>query len=129
MDRGGAAAFLAVPLKQLRIEDLRLLIGQSVGLKYLVPIEFAVMFGWWSYQAAFVYDPGGWWKPWHTYSIGTCVVQWAVALLLLIKRAVLEAGELAGDEGFGWPINFTWKVKKGKRLRLKGAVSIEAAEN
>jgi hypothetical protein len=29
---------LAVPLKQLRIEDLRLLIGQSVGLKYLVPM-------------------------------------------------------------------------------------------
>lgn len=29
---------LAVPLKQLRIEDLRLLIGQSVGLKYLVPV-------------------------------------------------------------------------------------------
>jgi hypothetical protein len=29
---------LAVPLRQLRIEDLRLLIGQSVGLKYLVPM-------------------------------------------------------------------------------------------
>jgi hypothetical protein len=27
-----------IPLKQLRIEDLRLLIGQGVGLQYLVPI-------------------------------------------------------------------------------------------
>jgi hypothetical protein len=28
----------AVPLKQLRIEDLRLLIGQSIGLEFLVPM-------------------------------------------------------------------------------------------
>jgi hypothetical protein len=27
-----------VPVEQLRIEDLRLLIGQSIGLEYLVPI-------------------------------------------------------------------------------------------
>ena len=32
-------------------------------LKYLVPVEFAVMFGWWMYQAATVYDPDGWWNP------------------------------------------------------------------
>jgi hypothetical protein len=28
----------AVPLKQLRIEDIRLLIGQSLGLEFLVPM-------------------------------------------------------------------------------------------
>lgn len=28
----------ALPLKQLRIEDLRLLIGQSIGLEFLVPM-------------------------------------------------------------------------------------------
>jgi NSS family neurotransmitter:Na+ symporter len=56
----------------------------SLVLKYLVPLEFAVMFGWWVYQAAFVYDPDGWWHPLHKYSIGTCVVQWTVALALLI---------------------------------------------
>jgi hypothetical protein len=28
----------AIPLKQLRLEDLRLLIGQAVGLPYLVPL-------------------------------------------------------------------------------------------
>ena len=53
-------------------------------LKYLVPAEFAVMFGWWVYQSVAVYDPAGWWNPLHTYSIGTCVAQWAVALALLI---------------------------------------------
>lgn len=53
-------------------------------LKYLIPVEFAVMFGWWLYQAAAVYDPAGWWNPLHTFSIGTCVVQWAAALALLL---------------------------------------------
>ena len=52
-------------------------------LKYLVPVEFAVMFGWWIYQAATVYDPDGWWNPLRVYSVGTCVVQWGVALAVL----------------------------------------------
>jgi NSS family neurotransmitter:Na+ symporter len=53
-------------------------------LKYLIPAQFAVMFGWWMYQAATVYDPEGWWNPVHTFSVGTCVAQWGVALLLLM---------------------------------------------
>lgn len=56
----------------------------EIVLKYLIPIQFVVMFGWWMYQAATVYDPEGWWNPLHTYSVGTCVAQWGVALLLLV---------------------------------------------
>ena len=52
-------------------------------LKYLVPVEFAAMFGWWMYQAAAVYDPDGWWNPLRVYSVGTCVAQWGVALAVL----------------------------------------------
>ena len=52
-------------------------------LKYLVPAEFVVMFGWWMYQAVTVYDPDGWWNPIRTFSVGTCVLQWGVALVLL----------------------------------------------
>ena len=52
-------------------------------LKYLVPAEFAVMFGWWMYQAATVYDPIGWWNPVRVYSVGTCLLQWGVALTVL----------------------------------------------
>ena len=29
-------------------------------LKYLVPVEFVIMFGWWMYQAVTVYDPSAW---------------------------------------------------------------------
>ena len=52
-------------------------------LKWLVPIEFAVMFGWWMHQAVTVYDPDGWWNPLRVYSVGTCVVQWGIALAML----------------------------------------------
>ena len=52
-------------------------------LKYLIPAEFVVMFGWWMYQAATVYDPEGWWNPVRTYSVGTCLLQWGLALTLL----------------------------------------------
>ena len=52
-------------------------------LKWLIPVEFAVMFGWWMHQAAMVYDPEGWWNPLRVYSVGTCVVQWGIALAML----------------------------------------------
>ena len=52
-------------------------------LKYLVPVEFVVMFSWWMYQAVTVYDPDGWWNPIRTYSVGTCLLQWGVALTLM----------------------------------------------
>lgn len=65
-------------------------------LKYLIPAQFVVMFGWWMYTAATVYDAAGWWNPdpiAHTFSVGTCVVQWSVALLLLIfyNRRIADA--------------------------------------
>jgi len=53
-------------------------------ITYLVPLEFVLMFGWWMYQAIAVYDPEGWWNPIHVYSVGTCVAQWAAALVLLL---------------------------------------------
>ena len=56
-------------------------------LKYGIPAQFVVMFGWWMYTAATVYDPAGWWNPDpfnHTFSVGTCIVQWGVALALLM---------------------------------------------
>jgi neurotransmitter:Na+ symporter, NSS family len=62
-------------------------------LRYLVPLLFAVMFGWWMYQAAAVYDPEGWWNPLHIHSVGTCIVQWGalLAVLLFLNRRLAEA--------------------------------------
>lgn len=60
---------------------------------YLVPVEFVLMFSWWLYQAATVYDPEGWWNPLHVYSVGTCLLQWGIALglLLLLNRRIADA--------------------------------------
>lgn len=67
-------------------------------LKYLVPVEFAAMFGWWMYQAATVYDPDGWWNPLRVYSVGTCVAQWGVALAVLgvFNRRLAVRATLSG---------------------------------
>ena len=48
-----------------------------------IPVQFAVMFGWWMYQAVVVYDPEAWWNPIRIYSVGTCVLQWGVVLVVL----------------------------------------------
>ena len=58
--------------------------GYEWVLSYLVPIEFAVMFGWWVYQAVVVIDPAGWWSPLRPFSLGTCLLQWGLALGLLV---------------------------------------------
>ena len=60
-------------------------VGRIYGwvLKYLVPAEFVAMFGWWMYQSVAVYDAAGWWNPLRVYSLGTCLLQWGAALLLL----------------------------------------------
>ena len=72
---------------------IRLGRGYDLVLRYLVPVEFTVMFGWWIYQAVAVIDPGGWWSPVRTYSLGTCLMQWTVALglLLLFNQRITAA--------------------------------------
>ena len=64
--------------------DLNLGRGYEWVLTYLIPVEFAVMFGWWVYRAVTELDPDGWWSPLGTASLGTCLVQWGIALALLI---------------------------------------------
>jgi len=75
----------------------------EVTLKYVIPTLFVLMFGWWMYQAASVYDPDGWWNPDpinHTFSVGTCVVQWgaALALLMAFNRRLAETSTAAPVE-------------------------------
>ena len=53
-------------------------------LTYVVPVEFVLMFGWWVYQSVIVLDPSEWWNPVRTYSLGTCLLQWGIALALLV---------------------------------------------
>jgi NSS family neurotransmitter:Na+ symporter len=63
--------------------DLNLGYGYEFVLKYVVPAELIVMLVWWLRQAVGD-DPAGWWNPSHINGIGTCILQWGVAVVLLL---------------------------------------------
>lgn len=63
---------------------LRALWLYDIAIRVLVPVQFALMFSWWMYQAVVVYEPETWWNPTHIYSVGTCIAQWGVVLLVMI---------------------------------------------
>ena len=50
----------------------------------LLPLEFAVLLGWWLFRSITSFDPAGWWNPFHTFSAGTCLMQWGVLCLVLL---------------------------------------------
>ena len=52
----------------------------TILMKYVIPIEFVILLGWWFYQAITIYDPDGWWNPRHTFSVGTCILQWGIVI-------------------------------------------------
>lgn len=51
--------------------------------KYVIPIEAIVMLMWWLYQSI-QWNPSSWWQPFRQYSMGTCLVQWAGLILILL---------------------------------------------
>ena len=51
---------------------------------FLIPLEFVVLIVWWSWQAVTAYDPEGWWNPFRTFSLGTCIFQWLLAIVILV---------------------------------------------
>jgi len=66
-------------------------------IKVVIPVEFAAMIIWWFTRAITTFDPDSWYHPFHTFSIGTCVLQWGVliGLLLIFNRAIRR--RLFGD--------------------------------
>ncbi|MBN2091149.1 sodium-dependent transporter [candidate division KSB1 bacterium] len=51
-------------------------------MKYILPIEFFALMSWWFYQA--IGWQTEWWNPFKGLSIGTCLFQWGIIILLLI---------------------------------------------
>ncbi len=56
----------------------------SIIIKWLIPVEFAVVIGWWFWRSATEYDPDAIWNPFHTYNIGTTVAQWFIVIIIFI---------------------------------------------
>ena len=65
----------------------------NIIMTYLIPIEFIILLGWWFWQAVAIYDPEGWWNPFRTFSLGTCLFQWAVviAVFLIFNNRIYNA--------------------------------------
>lgn len=51
-------------------------------MKYILPIEFIALICWWFYQA--IGWQTEWWNPFKSLSIGTCLFQWGLIIVLLL---------------------------------------------
>ena len=51
------------------------------ALRYVIPAEVAVLVVWWFWQVIQA-DPENWWNPFQIESVGTCILQWSLALLV-----------------------------------------------
>ena len=75
-------------LEKLRKEvnsgsDLRMGKWWTYILKYVSPLIFLVLTGWWFYQAI-TWDKKEWWHPFKVNSVGTIILQWAILLAVVI---------------------------------------------
>lgn len=74
----------------------------AIALRFVVPALAVVLLGWWLYLSATAYAPDTWWDPTDPFSVMTCVVQWGIAIVVLLAlgrklAAPFEPSE--ADEG------------------------------
>lgn len=70
----------------------------EIIIKYVVPIEVFTLLVWWMYLSAFEYAPDSWYNPLSMYSVATVLLQWGVAMILLIiynKKIAARTGKSA----------------------------------
>ena len=66
-------------------------------LGVLVPVEFLVMLTWWIIRSFGFAE--AWWNPFSVYSLGTCLFQWALAVILLLGLNNWMADRTLGSRG------------------------------
>ena len=66
------------------------------AVKVLIPLQFTVLIVWWLYQAATSGE--AWWNPFGVFTLGTCLFQWAVVLLIFYLANDRMAAATLGDE-------------------------------
>ena len=106
MVSGAFFAFAAIRfgVERMRVEVVNpgsdLKVGRAFVfiVTWLVPVEFAVMLGWWFIQSIRSYDPDHWAHPVRVFSVGTCLAQWGIVLLtFVIANAWLARRSRVGD--------------------------------
>ena len=57
----------------------------NVIITWMIPLQVVVLIVWWFFLAITEFDREGWWNPFHTYSVGTCLLQWGVMMVFFIS--------------------------------------------
>lgn len=90
-----SGGFIAFAVARYGVEKFRVVAVNGEGTDYrvgkwynvligfLIPVQVILMLGWWLW-ASTQWDPEGWWNPLHPESLGTCVLQWGVMILLFV---------------------------------------------
>jgi len=60
-------------------------------IKYLIPVEALILIVWWLYRSV-GWNPDGWYNPFSTDSLGTCIIQWMIVIsfLLLMNTFIVK---------------------------------------
>ncbi|MBI4418996.1 MAG: sodium-dependent transporter [Ignavibacteriales bacterium] len=64
--------------------DIRVGRWYNIVITWLIPVQVVVLIAWWFFVAMTEFDVEGWWNPFHAYSVGTCLLQWGVIMVLFI---------------------------------------------
>ena len=74
--------------------DMRTGIWFNYVLKYLIPLEALLLIFWWFFQSI-GWNPQGWYNPFRTDSLGTCIFQWVLAIIILlgVNRIIVKKME------------------------------------
>jgi neurotransmitter:Na+ symporter, NSS family len=88
----GADRFRTEKINQ---EGNRIILGRYYNLliKYAIPVQVTVLIGWWFYTVI-VFDPKGWWNPLSPESVGTCLAQWSLIIIVLLILNQSLAGRI-----------------------------------
>ncbi len=70
----------------------------NVIITWVIPAQVLFLIGWWFYLAITSFDKEGWWNPFHTYSVGTCLLQWGIMIGLFVLANRWIVRRILGQE-------------------------------
>ncbi len=74
--------------------------GFDLWILIAIPAQFLIMLGWW-FSQSISWDPAGWWDPFGTFTVGTVLFQWALALgaFIALNRWLVRRSTMADQGG------------------------------
>jgi NSS family neurotransmitter:Na+ symporter len=79
--------------EQINSADSDIRVGRWYNciIQYAIPLQVAILIIWWFYQVIQA-DPEGWWNPFLPESVGTCIFQWGIVILvfLILNRIIAD---------------------------------------